>query len=270
MSEADVIARTDGEPVTAGGLARDLRALGITAGDVVLCHASLSALGWVCGGAEAVLDALLAVLGPRGTLVMPAHSTGISDPARWESPAVPETWWPIIRRETPAYDPTRTPTRGMGRIADAFRTRPGVLRSAHPLMSLCAQGPRARWILDPHPLADACGEGSPLARLYDEDALVLLLGVDHGSNTSLHLAEHRARWPGRARVRQGAPMQVDGERRWVAFDELDYDSDDFARLGDAFGAAARQGTAGRGTALLMRQRALVDFGVEWIEANRAR
>jgi aminoglycoside 3-N-acetyltransferase len=56
-----------------------------------------------------------------------------------------------------------------------------------------------------------------LSRLYDLDGSVLLLGVDHDNNTSLHLAEYRADWPGKAYVTSGAAMLVDGERQWVSF-----------------------------------------------------
>ena len=92
MAEAGLIERTGDRPVTPAELADDLRALGLRSGDVVLAHASLSALGWVCGGPVGVLDALAAVLGDDGTLVMPAHSSGLGDPAPWENPPVPESW----------------------------------------------------------------------------------------------------------------------------------------------------------------------------------
>src|SRR3954462_14269762 len=78
VSEEDAIDRIAPEspPVTARSLAADLRALGVPAGGLVLTHSSLSALGWVAGGPEAVVAALLAALGPDGTLVVPSFSTG--------------------------------------------------------------------------------------------------------------------------------------------------------------------------------------------------
>src|SRR4051812_1657420 len=139
MSEADVIART-GRPRTVSSLTADLRALGIPAGATVLVHSSLSAIGWVAGGPGAGGFALLAALGPDGTLVMPAHSGDLSDPAGWQNPPVPESWWDTIRNERPPFDPRTMPTRGMGAIAECFRSWPGSRRSDHPLASVTALG----------------------------------------------------------------------------------------------------------------------------------
>src|SRR5215467_1319735 len=123
------------EPRTRASLAADLRALGLRPGSVVIVHSSLSSLGWVCGGPVAVVEALLDVLGPNGTLVVPTHSGDNSDPAEWRRPPVPETWWPIIREHMPAYDPARTPSTGVGIIPETVRTWPGALRSNHPRTS---------------------------------------------------------------------------------------------------------------------------------------
>ncbi len=142
MSEDKIVKKTK-MPATIESLQTDLRALGVRPGMVVLVHSSLSAMGWVCGGAVAVVTALQKVLGSTGTLVMPAHSSGLSEPSKWESPPVPESWWPVIRENMPAYDPVLTPTRAMGVIAETFRKQRGVLRSSHPLDSFCACGPQA-------------------------------------------------------------------------------------------------------------------------------
>ncbi len=131
MSEATNIARS-GLPVTAASLVADFRALGIRAGDVLLVHSGLGRLGWVCGGPQAVIEALFEVLGADGTLVMPAHAADWSEPGNWGDPPVPAHWWPIIRDQMPAFDPALTPTRGMGRVAEAFRSGRGVRRSAIP------------------------------------------------------------------------------------------------------------------------------------------
>jgi hypothetical protein len=117
MSEADLIARTD-KPGTRESLAADLAGLGLKTGDTVIVHSSLSKLGWLAGGPVAAIQALLDALGPKGTLVMPAHSSDLTDPANWRAPPVPSDWVEIIRANMPAYDPRTTPTRHMGQIAE--------------------------------------------------------------------------------------------------------------------------------------------------------
>ena len=88
MSEEKIIKRTK-EPVTINTIHQDLIKLGINNNDTLLVHSSLSSLGWVCGGAQAVLMALMNGLANEGTLVMPAHSGSWSDPAEWKNPPVP-------------------------------------------------------------------------------------------------------------------------------------------------------------------------------------
>ncbi|HSU36968.1 MAG TPA: AAC(3) family N-acetyltransferase, partial [Propionibacteriaceae bacterium] len=96
-------------PHTVASLSADLRALGLAEGDVVALHASTRRVGFVVGGPQAIVQALLDVLGPPGTLVVPTHTPENTDPAGWQNPPVPESWWPAIREQAPGFDPAITP-----------------------------------------------------------------------------------------------------------------------------------------------------------------
>ncbi len=267
MSEAEAV-RSAKEPATAETLSRDLRALGVAPGMTLLVHSSLSALGWVCGGALTVIEALTRAVRPKGTIVMPSFSPDCSEPSYWTNPPVPEAWWQTIRDTMPAFDPRVTPTRWVGAIPECFRKLPGVRRSAHPCASFAARGPHARRIVSRHALDSCLGEKSPVGRLYDLDAHVLLLGVGHRSNSSLHLAEYRARHQGKREVEQGAAVLRRGVRVWAVYKDLDLRAEDFVAIGKAFRPHEHPGRVGCAEAHLVRQREIVDFAVRWIEENR--
>ena len=267
--ESDVIAESS-RPATVASLTSDVRALGLDQGDIVIVHSAMSRLGWIAGGAQSVVVALMAAVGPQGTIVMPTQSGQLTDPASWSNPPVPAAWVETVRDALPAYDADLTPTRAMGAVVDCFRHHPDTVRSPHPLVSFAANGGHAHEIVRSHPLAPETGEASPLGRLYELDALVLLLGVTHSNNTSLHLAEERACWHGKSNRAHGAPMLVDGQRQWVVWDDLDGDDEDFGSIGEAFAAAGgeRAGPIGAGTGRLCRHREIVDFAVAWMTAHR--
>ena len=260
------------DPVTPARIATDLRELGVAAGDTLLVHSSLSSLGFVPGGAQGVVAALRDAVTPAGTLVVPTHSTDLTDPRHWENPPVPESWYETIRESTPAYRPDATPTRGMGAIPECLRDYDDAVRSDHPHYSFTARGTDAEVVTDNHPLGSGLGPDSPLDAVYERDGSVLLLGVGHARNTSLHLAEHRADWS-KSYSETGAPVLRDGEREWVSYRRLDFDDGDFADCGAAFEAshpdAVTHGQVGAADATLVDQRALVDFGVAWLSDNRA-
>ncbi|MGD6802373.1 aminoglycoside N(3)-acetyltransferase [Rossellomorea vietnamensis] len=264
MNEKEAIQQLE-KPNTTASLVRDFRNMGIEKGMVLIVHSSLSSLGWVCGGAVAVVSALMEAVGKEGTLIMPAQSADNSDPAEWENPPVPESWWQIIRDEMPAYDPDVTPARGMGKIADTFRNFPGVRRSSHPIYSFAAWGKHADLILRKQPLEEGFGPNSPLAKIYELSGSVLLIGVSHESNTSLHFAEHSI--SSRQKVKKGTALMEDGKRIWKNYEEILYDSDPFDELGKEFEEkhAIKTSVIGKADCRLMEQRAVVDFARRWLQ-----
>jgi aminoglycoside 3-N-acetyltransferase len=163
------------ETISKSGLVRDLRNLGLSAGDTVLVHSSLSSLGRVDGGPEAVIDALLEVLGPQGTLLMPSFQKGSEH---------------VLLRQGCTFD-LRTSPSELGIITETFRRRPGVTRSLSPTHCTAAIGLRADELLADH---QSClvsvGRGSPYDKLVRSGGRILLLGVTHAANTTLHLLEN--------------------------------------------------------------------------------
>jgi aminoglycoside 3-N-acetyltransferase len=252
-------------------LAEQFAGCGLAAGQTVVVHMSMSKIGWIAGGPEAVIRALLKVLTPAGTLMMPTQTTSNTDPANWKDPPVPEHWWPVIREHMPAYNPATTPTREMGVVAELFRTWPGARRSAHPIGSFAALGAQAAYLTGDHRLLDEFGLTSPLGRLYELDGYVMLIGVGHGNNTSLHMAEWRADWPGKPYIHQGVAMLVDGVRQWIKFDEIDFNADDFDLIGDSYEAGHHipRGKVGKAEVRFMKLRPLMDYAVEWMEQKRS-
>ena len=270
-TEADAIDRLD-DPLIVDRLVGEFRELGVEAGDTLLVHSSLSALGWVAVGPPTVVDALMEAVTPDGTLVMPTHSTQYTDPAVWQSPPVPDDWVEEIRASRPPYRPAVTPTRGMGAIAECFRTYPDAVRSRHPVYSFAAWGSDAEFVVADHSYDHGMGEESPLARVYDRDGTILMLGTDHDTNTSLHLAEHRADREQGVSTHRLPVLDDEGEREMVTFEQLKYDASDFADVGAGFEAdhpeAVTEGQVGVADAKLIPQRDVVDYGAAWFEDNR--
>ena len=268
MGEAEAMAAVD-EPVTAVTLVEDLQDIGVEHGDTVLVHSSMGSIGWVCGGAPAVVDALMEVISPEGTLVMPTFTTQYSDPTDWENPPVPDDWIRTIRQSRPPYRPAVTPTRGMGAIPECFRSYPEVRRSRHPLYSVSAWGANANSVVRGHAYDHGLGDDTPLAAVYALGGKVLQLGTDHKTNSSLHLAEYRAKTSTET-VEHAIPVMVNGDRERIEFVEVDWSTEDFPALGEAFEREheIEHGTVGAAETKLIDQRDLVDFGVEWLQEHR--
>jgi aminoglycoside N3'-acetyltransferase len=217
-------------------VAQQLRALGVERGGILLVHSSFRAVRPVEGGPPGLIDSLEAALGPGGTLVLPSW-TGDD-----ESP----------------FDPTTTPASpDLGVVADLFWRRPGVLRSLHPF-ACAAFGPRAPGIVEgplpvpPHAL------DSPVGRVYELGGQVLLLGVGHDSNTTLHLAELLAGVP--YRVPKHCTVLRDGRAVRVDYAENDHCCARFALADDWLRAPGLQaeGRVGHAEARLARARDIVD------------
>ncbi|MFF7978667.1 aminoglycoside N(3)-acetyltransferase [Streptomyces sp. NPDC007901] len=224
-------------PITAAGVARKaeldrlaelFRSLGVRRGGVLMVHASLSGTGVA---PELVRDALLAVLGPAGTLIVPAFTPENSDTSRAYKEAVAELSGPEAaeyRRGMPPFEPDATACPTMGALAECVRSTPGAVRSAHPQTSLAGLGARAGKLLRRHPLRSHLGRLSPMARLYRADAQILLLRVGFEVCSAFHYAEYLMRpRPSRRTYR----CVVGGKGNWVEYRDLELDDSDFGVIG---------------------------------------
>jgi aminoglycoside 3-N-acetyltransferase len=257
---------------TPRSLAADLRRLGLRSGDVVLVHAATRRIGRVAGGIAAVAAALGDVIGAEGTLVVPTQTADNSDTSSAHLSRIAGLTPDQIRQfraEMPPFDPVTTPSTGMGRLAEQVRTTPGAIRSAHPQTSFAALGPLAGKLMSGHRLDCHLGEFSPLARLYEVDARILLLGVGYDVCTAFHLAEYRylaspPRREYRCVVAQG------GRRRWRRYEDVVLDDRDFGQLGadlEQTGMAAT-GWVGAAECRLLPLAPAVDFAVAWLGRHR--
>ncbi|MDH3269930.1 MAG: AAC(3) family N-acetyltransferase [Gemmatimonadota bacterium] len=226
-------------------LARQLLSLGVEPGGVLLVHTSFRALRPVDGGPGGVIVGLREALGPEGTLVMPSWSA----------------------ERGPPFDPSRSESApDLGVVASVFWKLPNVRRSDHP-HAFAAIGPRATDVLrDPLPLPPHRPE-SPVGRVHELDGQVLLLGVDHDADTTIHLAE----------VVGGAPYRVpkqctilrDGRPFVIEYGENDHCCRRFKAVDDWLEGAGAQtrGPVGRAIARLARSRDIVDVVVDRLASD---
>ena len=230
--------------VSFGRLKQHLYDLGVPPGSILVVHTAFSKVGPVEGGPRGLILALTDALGPEGTLVMPSMS---DDDER-------------------VFDTAATPCRGMGIVADTFWRLPGVLRADSP-HAFAAQGPAAAAIVAPQPIEIPHGPDSPVGRVHELDGWILLLGVGHDGNTTIHLAEFLAGV--RYRRPKHATVLRNGAAARVAYDEIDHCCARFA-LVDAWldeARAQRRGVVGHAEARLVRSRVVVDVVTARLRAD---
>jgi aminoglycoside 3-N-acetyltransferase len=249
-------------------LKQQLNQLGIHEGDQIIVHSSLKSMGWIAGGPQAVIEALMETITEKGTIVMPAQSPDNSDPSYWMAPPVPEEWHQPIRDHFPAYNPDLTPLRGMGKIPECFHRHPKTIRSPHPAHSFMAWGAKAKEWMKNHPLEDSFGEGSPLGKMMKDEVKIVLIGTDFDSCTALHYAEFMQET--RSTERQGAAIMKDGKRIWQEYDCVKMDSERFPEIVSAYQGKINEGKLGMAKTLVVDMGPLVNFGIQWLQDHPAK
>ncbi|MEM7034647.1 MAG: AAC(3) family N-acetyltransferase [Chloroflexota bacterium] len=225
-------------------LIQHLQDLGVKSGGVLLVHCAFSQVRPIEDGPLGLITALRTVLGPDGTLVMPSMTDDKDMP----------------------FDPRQTPCKGMGIVADTFWRQPQVRRSDSP-HAFAAQGIQAAWITTPHPVDVPHGLDSPVGRVYELDGQVLLLGMDHRTNTTIHLAELLA---GVRYRRQKSSIVGQGRQlERIHYGEIDHCCQNFPLVDDWLAAKHQQhrGLIGYAEARLIRSHDIIDVVTAQLRAN---
>jgi aminoglycoside N3'-acetyltransferase len=236
------------QPTPHGELIRQLHRLGVEPGAVLVVHASFRRVGPIEDGPRGLIESLLRAIGPDGTLVIPSMGD-------WSDEEL--------------FDPVKTPCRGMGVVADTFWRLPGVLRSDSP-HSFAAYGPQAAAITAVHPADVPHGPDSPIGRAYELDGRVLLLGVHHDADTTVHLGEFFAGVP--YRVAKHCMVLCDGVPTRIDYGEIDHCCRNFRLVGDCLAARGleQRGRVGNTIARLARSRDIVATVVEELKDDTCR
>ena len=254
--------------VTHSQLVDELTALGMAAGQIVMVHASVKAIGKIMGGPNVVVQALLETLAPAGTLMMYVGWEDIPDFIADLPQAIQQEYY----AEHPPFDPRiARAVRDHGILAEIARGWPGAQRSLNPEASIAAIGAQAEWITQDHPLNYGYGAGSPLEKLVEARGQVLMLGAPLDTLTLLHYAENRARMRHKRVIRYPCPILREGERVWVEIEDYDtgephgdYTFEEIARAYLALGKS-HQGTVGNAPSYLFDARDLSPFAIAWLE-----
>jgi aminoglycoside 3-N-acetyltransferase len=200
-------------------LAADMRALGIAAGDTVMVHASVRAVGEVAGGPDEIHLALKDALTNEGTLLMYAGCPQyVDEVGRGNLTAEQEA---EILEWLPAFDPyTARSARDHGVLVEFLRTYPGTSVNPHAARFV-AWGRHASYLFSSQPWDYAFGSDSALERFAALNGKILLLGCDHDTVTFLHYAEHIVDIPGKRVARYKVPVLENGRRVWRDQKEFD-------------------------------------------------
>lgn len=253
---------------TLESLFNDLVSLDVRSGDGLFVHASMKAIGPVIGGPRTVIEALMHAVGDNGLVGMPGFSEDAYFPTGIDRPDLTRDEVVEIENAVPGFDVVKSPTSGMGIIAETFRTWPGTQRSDHPTVSICLNGSKAESFLDGHSLSWATGKETPLGRLTHRRSMkVLLVGVGWNRCSALHTAETLATHR-RTKTRRFKNGSVDGS--WIETPDV---ADDMNRLFPRVGAAfdrtgvVSKGKMGKAECQICDLQALTEFAAAWI--NRA-
>ena len=185
------------KPVTGMDIRQGLERMGVREGDSLLVHSSLRSFGHVEGGADALIDALLAAVGSSGTVMVPTLTF-------------------IVLKDSPVRFSVRHTPSTSGKVTEVFRLRREAVRSSHPVSSAAAIGEHAAYLTDGH-LDTPCDASSPYYRMTELNGKVIFFGASLGSNTVFHCAEDIVQpdYLGYAQIRDARVTLSDGHIKTV-------------------------------------------------------
>ncbi|MFO7947767.1 MAG: AAC(3) family N-acetyltransferase [Armatimonadota bacterium] len=244
------------ENVTYDNIMHGFAEVGLKEGDVVLVHSSLSAFGWVDGGADVVIDALLDTVGGAGTIVVPTF-----------------TWRPFRDQPRVRFDLQNTSVKDeVGIIAETFRQRPRAQRSTHMIHSVAAIGPDMGNVMGEG--KRSFGHGSTFHQLYGLDAWCLLVGVEFTSCTELHACEEYMQVPYRYYRSYAGSTVIMPDGTEIPSHSVEYlcyagFRNDFGKMRQVLGAHDVLNTTEIGEALVtnVRIRDIFDTTVDYMKDN---
>jgi aminoglycoside 3-N-acetyltransferase len=256
-------------------LANDFCRLGVKAGDTVMLHASVRAVGEVAGGPDQIHLALKDVLTAQGTLIMYASCPRYYDEVGFGN--LPKEQEQEILEKLPAFGPLTTRSaRDNGTLVEFFRTYPDSRVNRH-VARFVVWGKQADYLISEQPWNYAYGLHSPLDRFLGLDGKILLLGSDHDAVTFLHFVEHVVEIPEKRIVRFQVPVEEGGRRVWRGMEEFDTSGEGvhanwpdrfFAKIVDAYltASANQDGRVGNARSYILPARGLLDFALPIMEA----
>ncbi|MEM2939525.1 MAG: AAC(3) family N-acetyltransferase [Candidatus Bathyarchaeia archaeon] len=251
--------------VTKDDIKRGLQQLGLKRGDIVIVHSSLSSFGFVEGGAETVIDALLETVGEEGTVIMPTYSTNRRRVRRSRREIELGVTW---KYKIMHYDPKRTSC-WTGIIPESFRKRHNAFRSLNPTHSIAAIGSRAKEIIEV--AKNSADEG--YKKVLELDGYVLLIGTGLDVCSAMHLAESRVQLPRNILEKIQPPQELirkyGEDLGWPRWDIGFGPYPDFAKMEEPCRKHGIMKTArvGKSEIKLLRLKELIDLYAKYLEKN---
>ena len=211
-------------------LIEQFKQLGICNGMTIEVIGSIDNMGFIAGGAQTVIDALIETVGYNGTILMPFNCVGNTEPSTWINPIINPEQVSEIRDKLPPFNPKESETLNNGKLIDNLRRRDGIIVSYHPNRSYVAWGKYSKLLCNSQPLNFAYSYNSPANKLYELKGYTLLIGVDYDNSTSLLFSQY---------LNDLAPiglncamMDNQGKNEYTKFLDIDFDYNIIQKAGE--------------------------------------